>query len=136
MLYDEEKDYMMRMIREISRVLFSIIFGKKYTQVEPEHQSRFQVAGQPLNELKDMVDRGEINEAENILLEDMDYSDHAEVAAAAAFYQYLGEKSDTFLAQNDYSREEILDGLNRLVDEAGFSGIVDMLVDRREDGGL
>lgn len=36
MLYDEEKDYVMRMIREVSRVLFSIIFGKQYTQVETE----------------------------------------------------------------------------------------------------
>ena len=36
MLYDEEKDYMMRMICEISRVLFSMLFGKKYTQVETE----------------------------------------------------------------------------------------------------
>ena len=36
MLYDEEKDYVMRMIREVSRVLFSIIFGKQSTQVETE----------------------------------------------------------------------------------------------------
>ena len=133
MLYDEEKDYMMRMIREISRVLFSIIFGRKYTQVELEQQNFFRVSGQPLNELKDLVDRGEINEAENRLLEDIDYSDREEVAAAAAFYQYLGEKPDTFLVQNDYSRQEVLDGLNRLVEDAGFSGIVDMLVDRRQD---
>ena len=36
MLYDEEKDYIMRMIREVSRVLFPIIFGKRYAQVELE----------------------------------------------------------------------------------------------------
>ncbi len=55
MLYDEEKDYLMRMIREVSRVLFSIIFGKQYVQVELEQQDRFRVAGTPLNALKEMI---------------------------------------------------------------------------------
>ena len=54
MLYDEEKDYMMRMIREISRVLFSILFGKKYTQVELEIRNKYETAGTPQNALKDL----------------------------------------------------------------------------------
>ena len=34
MIYEEESDYIMRMIKEAARVLFSLIFGKKYTQIE------------------------------------------------------------------------------------------------------
>ncbi len=123
MLYDEEKDYMMRMIREISRVLFSIIFGKQYTQVELERQDVFRIAGKPLDELRDLVDRGQINEAENILLEDIDYSNKNDVVSAAAFYEYLGNKTDDFLVQHDFSRKEVLDGLNgRIFRSCGYAG--------------
>ena len=34
MIYEEEADYIMRMIKEMARVLFSLMLGKKYTQVE------------------------------------------------------------------------------------------------------
>lgn len=71
MLYDEEKDYIMRMIREVSRVLFSILFGKQYTQVELELENKFRTEGTPENVIKDLADRGQICEAENILLEDL-----------------------------------------------------------------
>ena len=133
MLYDEEKDYMMRMIREISRVLFSILFGKKYTQVELEIRNKYETAGTPQNALKDLIDRGKIDEAENILLEDIDYSRKEDVAAAVAFYQYLGEKPDSFLRQHGFSRQEVLDGLNNLVECSGYAQIVDMMVDRKQE---
>ena len=131
MLYDEEKDYMMRMIREISRVLFSIIFGKRYTQVELEIRNKYETAGTPQNALKDLVDRGQIDKAENMLLEDIDYSKKEDVASAVAFYQYLGEKPDDFLEQHNFSRQEVLDGLNSLVDNSGYEQLVDLMVDRR-----
>ena len=100
MLYDEEKDYVMRMIREVSRVLFSILFGKQYVQVETELENKFRTEGTPENALKDLVVRGQICEAENILLEDLDYSNKASVAFAVMFYRYLGEMEDGFLQQN------------------------------------
>ena len=69
MLYDEEKDYIMRMIREVSRVLFSIIFGKRYAQVELEIRNKYETTGTPQNALKDLVDRGQIDKAENSAVE-------------------------------------------------------------------
>ena len=96
MLYDEEKDYVMRMIREVSRVLFSILFGKQYVQIETELENKFRTEGTPENALKDLVDRGQICEAENILLEDLDYSNKASAAFAVMFYRYLGEMEDGF----------------------------------------
>ena len=133
MLYDEEKDYVMRMIREVSRVLFSIIFGKQYTQVEAEIENKYQTAGTPQNALRDLVDRGEINRAENMLLEDIDYSDREDVAAAVVFYQYLGEEPDRFLEQHDFSKEEVLEGLENLAENAGYTDIMEMMIDRRRE---
>ena len=133
MLYDEEKDYVMRMIREVSRVLFSIIFGKRYTQVETEIENKYQTAGTPLNALRDLVDRGEIDRAENMLLEDIDYSDREDVAAAVVFYQYLGEKPDEFLEQHDFSKGEVLEGLENLAENSGYAGVLEMMIDRRRE---
>ena len=33
MIYEEESDYIMRMIKEAARVLFSLIFGKKFRKL-------------------------------------------------------------------------------------------------------
>ena len=131
MLYDEEKDYIMRMIREVSRVLFPIIFGKRYAQVELEIRNKYETAGTPQNALKDLVDRGQIDKAENMLLEDIDYSRKEDIASAVVFYQYLGEKPDSLLEQHNFSRQEVLDGLNNIAECAGYAQVVDMMVDTK-----
>lgn len=120
MLYTDEKDYVMRMIKEMVRVLFSLAFGKKYVSVELERDNKYQVAGNSLQDLMHMVDQGKINEAENLLLEDLNYSSREEVMAAALFYQYLSEKDTEFLEKHDYSDEEVIFGMKQLMERSGF----------------
>ena len=69
MYFTDEKDYIMRMIKEMVRVLFSLMFGKKYVSVELEKENKYEVSGKNLKDFLDMIDSGEINEAENILLD-------------------------------------------------------------------
>jgi len=128
MQYNDEKDYIMRMIKEVSRVLFSILLGKKYVRVEMEEENKYGVSGKRLDEYKAMIDRGDINEAENILLEDIDYGNTEEVAAAVLFYQYISQKGEDFLRLNDYSEEEVLDGLKLLAERAGYKEVCDILI--------
>ena len=126
MLYTDEKDYIMRMIKEMVRVLFSFAFGKKFVSVELERENKYEVAGNPLEDLMRMVDLGQINEAENLLLEDLDYNRKEEVMAAALFYQYVSEKDTEFLEKHDYSDEEVIFGLRQLMEKAGFGELVDL----------
>ena len=105
MYFTDEKDYIMRMIKEMVRVLFSLMFGKKYVSVELEKENKYEVSGKNLKDFLDMIDSGEINEAENILLDSIDYTDRNEVMAAALFYQYLSEKDSEFLKNNNYTKE-------------------------------
>ena len=126
MLYTDEKDYIMRMIKEMVRVLFSLAFGKKFVSVELERENKYEVAGNPLEDLMRMVDLGQINEAENLLLEDLDYNRKEEVMAAALFYQYVSEKDTEFLEKHDYSDEEVIYGLRQLMEKAGFGELVDL----------
>ena len=124
MLYDDEKDYVMRMIKEAARVMFSVLLGKKYTQVELEQEGKFEVSGRGVDSYKELIDRGEINEAENLLLDELDYTSQEEVAAAVLIYQYMGEKGEEFLRMQQYSQEEVLDGLEQLGKKAGYEGVV------------
>ena len=63
MYFTDEKDYIMRMIKEMVRILFSLIYGKKYVSVELEKENKYEVSGKNLKSFLDMIDSGQINEA-------------------------------------------------------------------------
>ncbi len=127
MRFEDEKDYIMRMIKEMVSVLFSILLGKQYVSVDEERKNGYEVSGTDLNDLLDMIDNGQINEAENLMLDGIDYSDKKELAAALLFYQYLSEKKKDFLWDHDYSDEEILDGAKQILQKAGYGDIVKIM---------
>ena len=127
MRFEDEKDYIMRMIKEMVSVLFSILLGKQYVSVDEERKNGYEVSGTDLNDLLDMIDNGQINEAENLMLDDIDYSDKKGLAAALLFYQYLSEKKKDFLQDYDYSDEEILDGAKQILQKAGYGDIVKIM---------
>ena len=127
MYFTDEKDYIMRMIKEMVRVLFSLIFGKKYVSVELEN--KYEISGKNLKDFLDMIDSGEINEAENILLDSIDYTDRNEVMAAALFYQYLSEKDSEFLKNNNYTKEEVLSGFKQLLMQSGYTDLLCLVKD-------
>ena len=120
MYFTDEKDYIMRMIKEMVRVLFSLVFGKKYVSVELEKENKYEVSGKKLKSFLDMIDLGQINEAENILLDNIDYTNKEEVMVAALFYQYLSEKDNEFLENNNYTKEEVLSGFKQLLIQSGY----------------
>ena len=124
MIYEEESDYIMCMIKEAARVLFSLIFGKKYTQIELPKENKFSVSGSSLDDLTELVDQGKINEAENILLENLDYENPEELAAAVLFYEYVSEKGQEFLQAHDYSLEEAAEGIKQIAEYAGYGALL------------
>ena len=124
MNFTDEKDYIMRMIKEMVRVLFSLVFGKKYVSVELEKENKYEVSGKNLKNFLDMIDLGQINEAENILLDSIDYTNKNEVMTVALFYQYLSEKDSKFLENNNYTKEEVLSGFKQLLMKSGYSDLL------------
>lgn len=127
MNFTDEKDYIMRMIKEMVRVLFSLVLGKKYVSVELEKENKYEVSGKNLKNFLDMIDLGQINEAENILLDSIDYTNKNEVMAVALFYQYLSEKDNQFLEDNNYTKEEVLSGFKQLLMKSGYSDLLYLL---------
>lgn len=110
--------------KRMVRVLFSLMFGKKYVSVELEKENKYEVSGKNLKDFLDMIDSGKINEAENILLDSIDYTDRNEVMAAALFYQYLSEKDSEFLKNNNYTKEEVMSGFKQLLMQSGYTDLL------------
>ena len=129
MNFTDEKDYIMRMIKEMVRVLFSLAFGKKYVSVELEKENKYEVSGKNLKIFLNMIDLGQINEAENILLDSIDYTNKNEVMAVALFYQYLSEKDNQFLENNNYTKEEVLSGFKQLLVQSEYNNLLYMIKD-------
>ena len=127
MNFTDEKDYIMRMIKEMVRVLFSLAFGKEYVSVELEKENKYEVSGKNLKIFLNMIDLGKINEAENILLDSIDYTNNNEVIEVALFYQYLSEKDNKFLENNNYTKEEVLSGFKQLLMKSGYSDLLYLL---------
>ena len=124
MYFTDEKDYIMRMIKEMVRVLFSLMFGKKYVSVELEKENKYEVSGKNLKIFLNMIDLGQINEAENILLDSIDYTNNNEVIEVALFYQYLSEKDNKFLENNNYTKEEVMSGFKQLLMQSGYTDLL------------
>ena len=129
MYFTDEKDYIMRMIKEMVRILFSLIYGKKYVSVELEKENKYEVSGKNLKSFLDMIDSGQINKAENILLDNIDYTNNDDVMAAALFYQYLSEKDSEFLINNNYTKEEVLSGFKQLLVQSEYNNLLYMIKD-------
>lgn len=110
------------MIKETIRVLFVVAFGEKYVSVELEN--KYEVSGKNLKDFLDMIDVGQINEAENLLLDSMDYTNKEAVMAGALFYEHINEKDNEFLTSNNYTREEVLSGFQQLLEQSGYHDLI------------
>lgn len=123
----EEKDYYMRVVHELVRTLIRLVFRKEIDKDE-EKMVPLEVLEQ-YKRLTDMIDEGQINEAENLLLDGMEVDSRAYFELTLLFYEKLNAKTDEFLEEHDYSREEVLDGIKYVVDFYGYGSLMDAFVD-------
>ena len=123
----KEKDYYMRVVHELVRTLIRLVFRKEIDKDE-EKMVPLEVLEQ-YKKLTAMIDDGQINEAENLLLDGMEVDSRAYFELTLLFYEKLNAKTDEFLEEHDYSREEVLDGIKYVVDFYGYGSLMDAFVD-------
>ncbi len=117
-----EEDYIMRQIREMVRMLLKLLFQMDLEE-DSEELLRGTKENEVLRELLEMVDDGRINEAENRVYELCEDGEMANLKVMLLFYDYLNGKSDEYLEQCEFSREELKEDMRDLL--AGF-GLSDM----------
>lgn len=119
-----ENDVIMRQVRDMARMLAKILFGKDTPTYELE-QNEIQTSSDDLySRLIAMVKQGKINQAENVLYDELDRDENSTIEVALGFYDYLNELPTEFLAMNEYSREEINEGIKALADRKGLGAVV------------
>ena len=123
----EDKDYVMRIVHEWIRTLIKLIFNKDIDK-EEDAEIPLEVMEQ-FRKLNAMIDDGEINEAENILLDGLEEGNRAYFEMSLLFYEKLSGKTDEFLAEYDYSREEVVDGLKYVVNYYGYGSLLEALAE-------
>ncbi len=122
-----EKDYVMRLIKEMVRVVLKLIFNID-TESPTIELLENKEEKETLEKLLDMVDDGKINEAENQLYDLTDNHDISRLEIALLFYSYLNDKTDEFLEANDFSREEVKSGVETVTDRFGLGSIAKMFL--------
>ena len=113
-MYYYEKDYIMRLIHGIALVLARLLLGK---QMEDEAEIAGVLTAHEKEQndlLLRMIDEGEINRAEERLfdlLENASWDDRHKAAVAICFYSHVNDKDDEFLEKANFTRDEIMEGL-------------------------
>ena len=112
-MYYFEEDYIMRLIHGIARALARLLFGEELEH--GELAAHMDVSCRENHDyLRQMVDYGQINAAEEKLFDiigTVAWDDRQKAALIIAFYDYVNSKDDAFLAAADFSRDEIISGL-------------------------
>lgn len=122
-----EQDYVMRLIKEMVRAILKILFNID-TESPTVELLENREEKETLENLLDMIDDGKINEAENRLYDLTSDTDKNNLEIALLFYSYLNDKTDDFLEENDFSRDEIKLGLENVADRFGLSSIAKMFL--------
>lgn len=74
-----------------------------------------------------LVDDGEFNEAENIMLENLEPTDINDYYTMLCIYDYMNDFDDAFMEQNNFSREEIQEGVKAISCSFDMKGIYTFL---------
>ena len=122
-----EQDYIMRMIKEMIRTILKLLFNVD-TEIQTTELFENEEEKAALETLLNMVDDGDINEAENKIFAIVETRDRVSLELVLLFYSYLNDKSDDFLAENNFSRKEMQDDLKYILSQYGLDSMAEMFL--------
>lgn len=122
-----EQDYVIRLIKEMIRAILKLFFHMD-TDNPTKDLLEEKECQDTLEKLLDMVDNGNINEAENQIYDITSDDNMVNLKMALLFYSYLNDKDDDFLQKNDFCREEIKSGIKELVSRYGLTGMAEIFL--------
>lgn len=105
------KDWFVRQIEIAIRTIALLIFNRKEISYEILDENRQSEADKLFLQLSMLLDGHKINEAENLLYTLLDTDDRDYFAVAVDFYSRLNKMSDDELELGNFSREEVMSGL-------------------------
>lgn len=122
-----EQDYIMRLVKELVRAVLKLLFNID-TEAPTAELLEEQTDKEVLDSLLDLVDAGDINQAENKLYELLSQESVRDLEIALLFYSYLNDKDNVFLEKHNFSRDEIKTGLRTVIAQYGLDSIAEMFL--------
>lgn len=122
-----EQDYIMRIIKEMICAVLKLVFQIDAAAPE-EEMVKDAVRLENLKKLLAMMNNGDINKAENCLMEWTVSGKQEDLLMGLLFYSRLNEKTDDFLEEHAYSREEIQEGLEDLIAQYGLANLSEVFL--------
>lgn len=125
-----QQDYIMRIINDMTRGILTLLGRKVRSPYQPDADIPDSVLTYklPLQEqLRLMIDRLEINQAEDLLFDSIKPGSAEDMELAVWFYSSLNQLPDSLLSAGEFQREEIAQGLT---DAAVKFGIDRMLLEQ------
>lgn len=117
-----EQDYIMRQIHQIIKVLVKVLFN-----VDSETITSSMIQDTETRETADYllkkIDGGNIGEVENEFSELTKNKTMDNLLLGMVFYSYLNEKDDDYLESSNFSRDEVENGIKRLLSDYGLEDI-------------
>ena len=108
-----QDDFILRQIREMIHAVMRMLFQVNASELSPDVIEDTS-ARTVLEELLALTDEGRIDEAENQLYEMTCDGDRQNLEIGLLFYYNLNGKDDDFLEAHNFSREEIMTGIQDL----------------------
>ncbi len=120
-----EQDYIMRQIHQVIEILMKVIFNidNRYLSINLINDTETR---ETADDMLKNADIGNINEAENKLSEMIEIRTMDGLLAGLIFYSYLNNKDDDYFERNNFSRDEVENGIKHLLSEYGLETMVDI----------
>ena len=122
-----EQDYVMRLIKEMVRAVLKLLFGVD-TEKPAKEMLESRESQQMLESIMDLVDEGKICEAENQVYEIVEEGGKDNIGIAIMFYSYLNDKTDDYLQDHNFSRDEIVAGLKDVLSDCGMGAMAEAFI--------
>ena len=121
-----KNDYIMRKIEEWISMILEFVF-KIDKNSSPEKLLKFDESKEFLKVLKEEIDLGHIDKAEDNLYKMLEYKNSDSLLIGLLFYSYLNTKDSKFLNEYNFERDEIKIGLKDLLNEFNMNNLSDLI---------
>ncbi|BFT65615.1 DUF6483 family protein [Parvimonas parva] len=121
-----KNDYIMRKIEEWISMILEFVF-KIDKNSSPEKLLKFDESKEFLKILKEEIDLGHIDKAEDNLYKMLEYKNGDSLLIGLLFYSYLNTKDSKFLNEHNFERDEIKIGLKDLLNEFNMNDLSNLI---------
>jgi len=115
-----QEDFLIRQIKFLFQAIASIFFNKGTLVYEIQDEANLSETDGLFLKIDEMLASGLINEAEDLLFENLKSDDSDYLLLAMDFYRKLNEKTDDELELYGFSREEIESGILEIIRMFGW----------------